>query len=171
VFIASSIIHMVLKYHNSDYRGFSNEDEVRAAIRKGAAGPGQYAVPYCASMDEMKKPEVKAKYTEGPVGLVLLRQPGEMSMGPYLTQWFVVNVVIAIFCAYVASRTLAAGTDYLQVFRITGTVAFVGYAAGGWISGIWMGVPRGSVIKSTVDSLIYALVTGGVFGWRWPDAM
>ena len=31
VFVASAIIHMVLKYHNSDYRGFPNEDEVAAA--------------------------------------------------------------------------------------------------------------------------------------------
>lgn len=171
VFLASSIIHMVLKYHNSEYRGFPNEDEVRAAIRKGNAGPGQYTVPYCASMEEMKKPEVMAKYAEGPVGLVLLRKPGGMSMGPYLTQWFIVNIVIAVFCAYLASRTLPAGAEYLQVFRVTGTVAFVGYAAGGWISAIWMGVPWSGAIKGTVDSLIYALVTGGVFGWRWPEAM
>ena len=26
VFVASSIIHMVLKYHNADYRGLGNED-------------------------------------------------------------------------------------------------------------------------------------------------
>ena len=35
VFITSSIIHMVLKYHNRDYRKLPNEDAVRAAIRAG----------------------------------------------------------------------------------------------------------------------------------------
>ena len=170
VFVASSVIHMVLKYHNSEYRGFPNEDEVAAAIRKGNPAPGQYALPYCVDMKEMEKPEMQAKYASGPVGLMLVRKAGKMSMGPYLTQWFVVNVVIALFCAYLASRTLAPGAEYLSVFRVTGTVAFVGYAAGGWISGIWMGVPWSSVRKGTLDALIYALVTGGVFGWRWPGA-
>ena len=62
VFVASAVIHMVLKYHNSDYRPFPNEDEVAAAIRKGSPAPGQYAIPYCTDMKEMEKPEMKAKY-------------------------------------------------------------------------------------------------------------
>ena len=168
VFVASSIIHMVLKYHNSDYRPFANEDEVAAAIRKGNPAPGQYVIPYCADMKDMEKPEVKAKYASGPVGLFLARKAGAFSMGPYLGQWFVLNLVIAVFCAYVASRTLVPGTEYLQVFRVTGTVAFLAYAGGSWSSGIWMGMPWPSVGKATLDGLIYGLVTGGVFGWRWP---
>ena len=40
VFIVSAIIHMVLKYHNSDYRRLPNEDEVRAALRKRQPGAG-----------------------------------------------------------------------------------------------------------------------------------
>ena len=42
VFIVSSIVHMVLKWHASDYHGFSNEDEILAAIRKGNPSPGIY---------------------------------------------------------------------------------------------------------------------------------
>jgi hypothetical protein len=168
VFVASAIVHMVLKYHNSDYRGLSNEDEVAAAIRKGNPAPGQYAIPYCTDMKDMEKPEIKAKYASGPVALMLVRKPGAFSMGPYLGQWFVLNLVIAVFCAYLASRTLVPGTEYLQVFRVTGTTAFLAYAAGGWASGIWMGIPWSSVWKATFDALLYGLVTGGVFGWRWP---
>ena len=41
VFAASSLIHMVLKWHNSDYRKLANEDDVRAAIRAGNAAPVQ----------------------------------------------------------------------------------------------------------------------------------
>ena len=46
VFLASSLIHMVVKWHASDYRALSNEDEVRAAIRKGSPSPGQYVLPW-----------------------------------------------------------------------------------------------------------------------------
>jgi hypothetical protein len=62
VFIASSILHMVLRFwHGPDCRGFSNEDELRAAMRKGGAGVGMYMVPYCKPED-MKKPETQQKF-------------------------------------------------------------------------------------------------------------
>ena len=170
VFVASSIIHMVLKYHNSDYRGLPNEDEVAAAMRKGNLTPGQYAIPYCSDMKEMAKPEMVAKYTSGPVALVLLRKPGAISMGPLLGKWFLLNLVVAVFCAYVAGRTLGPGTEYLSVFRIVGTTGFLAYAAGGWSAGIWMGVPWNAVWKGTFDALIYGMVMGGVFGAMWPGA-
>ncbi len=31
VFIASSLIHMVFKWHNSDFKKLTNEDDVRAS--------------------------------------------------------------------------------------------------------------------------------------------
>src|SRR5258707_11307856 len=71
VFIVSSVIHVALKYHNSDFKKLSNEDEVRAAIRKGAPGPGQYMVPHCSEGGK-KDPAVMQKFVEGPVGLVVL---------------------------------------------------------------------------------------------------
>ena len=46
VFVISSLVHMVFKWHASDYKGFANEDAVRAAIRAGNPAPGQYVVPY-----------------------------------------------------------------------------------------------------------------------------
>lgn len=170
VFVASSIIHMVLKYHNSDYRPLPNEDEVGAAMRKGNLAPGQYTIPFCQDMKEMAKPEMVAKYASGPVALMLVRKPGPINMGPYLGQWFLLNLVIAVFCAYLAGRTLGPGAEYLSVFRVTGTVAFLAYAGGGWSAGIWMGVPWRAVWKATFDGLVYGLVTGGVFGWLWPMA-
>ena len=45
-FIASSILHMVLQaWHRPDYHELSNEDEVRAAIRKGKPATGMYLLP------------------------------------------------------------------------------------------------------------------------------
>ena len=56
IFVVSAIIHMVLKYHNSDYKPLPNEDAVRAAIRAGNPAPAQYVMPYCADMKDMEKP-------------------------------------------------------------------------------------------------------------------
>lgn len=168
VFLASSLVHMVIKWHNSDYGRLPNEDDVRAVFQKGNAAPGQYVVPWCQDMKEMANPEVQKKYTEGPVGVFYLLKPGLPNMGPMLGKWFGFNLLVSIFVAYLASRTLQTGTPYLQVFRATGTAAFMTYALGALPAAIWMGKPWRVAGKEIVDGLLYALVTGGAFGWMWP---
>jgi hypothetical protein len=168
VFVASSLLHMVLTYHRSDYHKLPNEDAVGAAIRAGNAAPGQYLIPHM-SMTEMRSPEGIEKFKKGPVGMLFLRQSGAPAMGKNLVQWFVYSVVIGVFVAYVASRTLGAGAPYLKVFRVAGTVAFLAYAAGAPIDSIWRGQTWGATVRAIFDGLVYALLTAGTFGWLWPQ--
>ena len=67
VFIASSIIHMVLRYHRTDYREVPSEAEVMEALRRFAIPPGDYIVPHVSSPDAMKSPAFKEKMLRGPV--------------------------------------------------------------------------------------------------------
>lgn len=168
VFVVSSIVHMVIKWHNGDYRGFANEDEVRQAIRKSNPAPGQYMVPYCQGMKDLEKAEMQQKFVEGPIAFLMVRPSGLPKMGASLTQWFVLTLVVSIFVAYLGSHTLAAGSPYLVVFRVTGTAAFLAYAGSVPTRAIWQGEPWPSVTKHVVDGLAYALVTAGTFGWLWP---
>lgn len=168
VFAASSLIHMVLKWHNSDYQALPNEEEVRAAIRKGTPAPGQYVLPHCADMKDMEKPELQQKYKDGPVGFLMLSPSGAPNMGKALGMWFLYSIAVAFMAAYVAGHTMASGTHYLQVFRVVGAVTFLTYAGGSVQMGIWMGKPWGSVVKDLADGLIYGLVSAGAFGWLWP---
>ena len=168
VFIASSIIHMVLKYHNRDYRPLPNEDAVRAAMRAGNPPPGQYIIPYCGEMKEMQKPEVQQRFTEGPVGVLNLMRPGLPRMGNYLTQWFAFLLVVSLFVAYVAAHSIPPGATYLHVFRVVGATAFLAYAAGVVPASIWMGKPWKIAWKEVFDGVVYGLVTAGTFGWLWP---
>ncbi|MFN7957894.1 MAG: hypothetical protein U0P46_06200 [Holophagaceae bacterium] len=168
VFIASSLVHMVLKWHASDYKTLANEDEVRAAIRKETPAPGQYVMPHCADMKDMGKPEMQAKYQEGPVAMLVVMPNGSPAMGAALGKWFVYTVLVAFMAAYLAGRTLAPGTHYLQVFRVVGAVSFLAYGFGSIQMGIWMGKPWSSVAKDLADALIYGLLSAGVFGWLWP---
>ncbi len=167
VFIASSIIHMLLGYHNRDYTRLPNEDVVRAAIRAGNPEPRQYIIPHC-EMKEMRSPEMQQKFVEGPVGVLNLRRPGPPGMGPQLGQWFVFNLVTSFFVAYVAAHTIPSGTTYLEVFRVVGAVTFLAYAFGQIPAAIWMGKPWPVASKEVLDGLIYGLVTAGTFGWLWP---
>jgi len=168
VFIASSLIHMVFKWHNKDYRGLTNEDAARAVLKAGSAGPGQYFIPHCADMKDMAKPEMQQKFVEGPVGMVVIRPSGAPKMGPQLAQWFVLSLVVAGVAAYVAARTVPFGASFLAVARVVSLVTFMAYATGGLTSAIWFGRPWGSALKDVLDAFIYGLVTAGVFGWLWP---
>jgi hypothetical protein len=168
VFIVSSVLHMLLTYHRGDYLKFSNEDEVRAAIRAGSPSPGQYLLLHAMGPNALKEPSMIEKFKQGPSGLVFIRQSGIPNMGPLLVQWFIYMLVVSLFAGYVASATLPTGTPYLKVFQVVGTVAFVSYAAARTQSVIWQGEPWTVAIKEMIDGLIYGLLTAGVFGWLWP---
>jgi hypothetical protein len=168
VFFASSILNMVLKFwHTPDYHGFSNEDEVGAAIRKGNPAPGMYALPYCTP-DAMKKPEMQEKFKTGPLGMVALRQAGSMNMGASLGQWFVFCLLVSILCALLAAHTIDAGAVQTHVFKVLLLVAFMGYTVGSLPNAIWWGHPWVVTIKHAVDGLIYALITAATFACFWP---
>jgi len=168
VFVVSSLIHMVFKWHNSDYRPLPNEAAVRSAFQGTDVAPGMYALPYCADMKDMGSEDMKRKYEEGPVAMVLVRPRGAVQMGTYLGQWFALTVAVGFATAYLASRTLAPGTPYLQVHRVTGTIAFLAYATGSVVNAIWMGYPWRAALKDAFDALLFGFVTGGAFGWLWP---
>ena len=168
VFVASSIIHMVLGYHRSDLKRVPSEDAFLEAFRKLGIAPGDYAVPCAGSMKEMKEPAFVAKMKRGPRVFMTVIAGGDPSMGKSLTLWFLYSVVVGIFAAYVAGRALEPGAHYLAVFRFAGCTAFVGYALALWQHSIWYQRAWGTTIRSTIDGLIYALLTAGTFGWLWP---
>lgn len=169
VFIASSFVHMVFKWHAPDYRKLANEDEARAAIRKGAASPGQYSVPHCLGPKDMQDPEIQKRFTEGPVAMMWVLPNGMPSMGKMLGQWFALNLLVSFLIAYVAAHTLAAGAAPLHVLRVTASIGFLAYAIGSISDGIWFGKPWAAVGKDLADALIYAFAGGAAFAWLWPQ--
>ena len=168
VFVASSIMHMVLPYHKSDYRKLPQEDTVVDALRAAGVSPGPaYHFPH-TTHKEMKSPEVVEKFKRGPIGLLTVIPSGAPAMGKYLGLWFAYCVVIGIVVACVAASTLAPGTRYPMVFHLVGLAAFLGYGLGQIQDSIWKGQTWGVTAKHVFDGLIYALLTAGTFGWLWP---
>jgi hypothetical protein len=168
VFVASSVLHMVLPYHKSDYRKLPEEDRVVDVLRAAGVTPGPaYHFPHTTHI-EMKSPEVVEKFKRGPIGLLTVIPSGPPAMGKYLGMWFVYCVVVGIFAAFVAGSTLRPGTRYLVVFHLTGLAAFLAYGVGHLQDSIWRGQFWGVTAKHVFDGLIYALLTAGTFGWLWP---
>jgi hypothetical protein len=168
VFVASSVIHMALPWHKSDYPKLANEDKVMDAIRALSIPPGDYMLPKPASNQEMRSKEFDAKVARGPVMLMTIYPAGSMSMTRPFVGWFVYALVIGVFAAYITGRALPPGANYLQVFRFAGSIAFIGYSAALWQFAIWYRRSTLTTVKSTIDGLIYGLLTAGTFGWLWP---
>src|ERR1041385_4024831 len=171
IFFASFIMHMVLTYHRSDYRALPDEEHITEALRSAGVTRGPaYFFPYFAFKD-MKSPSTIEKMKRGPVGFLTVLPSGPPAMGKNLVQWFLYCVVISIFSAYLSGRTLAPGTAFLQVFRVVGTVAFLGYGAAHIQESIWSGRSWIVTLKHLFDSVIYALLTAATFGWLWPKSI
>jgi len=168
VFFGSSLLHMVLRYHRTDFRQVPQEPTVLSSLREGRISPGMYMFPYAPGPSEQKKPEVQEKFRQGPVGILTIIPSGPLNMGRYLGMWFAYCLLVSFFVAYVTGRTLPPGTSYLQVFRVAGTVGFMIYGLSYIANFIWSGWPASTTLKHMLDGLIYGLLTGGTFGWLWP---
>ena len=165
VFVASSIVHMLLPYHRSDYKQLPNEEAARAALK--GVPPGMYMVPWCTH-NKADMAAARPKFVEGPVGGITIRPNGEINMGRFLGLWFLFCLLLSYFTAYVALHTLPRGAHYTEVFRIVGATAFIGYGLSQFQNSIWKGQPWANTVKEILDGLLYALLTAGAFGWLWP---
>lgn len=166
--ISSMLIHIALKYHNSDYQRLENEDEVMGSVAKGNPGLGIHTFPYAVDMSAMKDPAVQEKFARGPVGFVTVFPTGMPNMGKLVPMQVGYFFLGCILIAYAATLGLAPGSDYLVVFRFVATVGFLAF---GWAVvpfSIWFGHPWSTCCKYLLDALIYGLVVAGSFAWLWP---
>lgn len=168
VFLLSALVWTAMPHHKTEWARLPNEDGVGDAIRAGSPAPGLYALPYMGDMKEMGTPEGKAKMERGPIVYLTVAPNGVPAMGPMMAKSLLASIVIALFVAYVGWHTLPAGTEYLKVFRVAGTITFMTYALGSISDSIWFARPWKSFALCCADALLYGLVLGGVFGWLWP---
>jgi hypothetical protein len=161
VWIASSIIHMVLPHHKKEFAGLPDEETLNTALE--GVKPGQYMFPWAADMEEMKDPAYIEKQKKGPCG-VLTVWPGPANFGRNLGMMLAFYLVVGAIVAYVVHHSgVNADTPYMTMFRIAGTTAFMAHGLG-WMPGmVWFG--QKGFWTYTFDALVYALVTAGVFGW------
>jgi len=168
---ASGLIHMLIKYHNSDFQKLANEDEVAAALGQGSPNLGLHHIPHCADMSEMANEAMQEKFKNGPVGMVIIFPNGMPNMGKYLGQQFAYFLVGCALIAYCASFALAPGSDFMTVFRVFTSIGFIAF---GWATipySIWFGFQWSMTMKYLVDAAIYAMVVAATFGWLWPAAV
>lgn len=170
VFIASSAINMALKFwHTPDYRRFSNEDEIAAAMRKGSPPPGQYMIPFCEP-SAMKDPAMQEKFRQGPIAKINVSPSGMPNLGKFLGMWFVFCLIVSLACAGLAAHALPPQPGTHVIWHTVGLAALLGYSIGEGTNSIWRGQPWIVSIKYAIDGLVYAIITAATFAWLWPSA-
>ncbi|MDX1429254.1 MAG: hypothetical protein R3282_03155 [Rhodothermales bacterium] len=170
VFLAGFVLHMVLPHHHTDFAKIGDEERFSVEIRAHDLARGQYACPFAASPVDLKDPAFQERVAEGPVGIITI-WPDEI--GPssgQLARHFLHVLVITIFVAYLTGTTVSAGMEYLKVFQVAGTAAFIGYAGAHPGESIWYHRSWPMTWKYVFDSLVYAGLTAGFFGWLWPGS-
>lgn len=166
VFVASALIWAVLNIHKNDWKKLPDEDALMDTVRSTNARPGHYFFPSHLGVDA-RGAEYKEKAKRGPCGIVTLFDPSA-GMGKNMALGFIFNLVVSFFVAYLASRTMAEGEEYLQVFRVVGTTAFLAYGFGQVPNSIWFGKPWIATVRDLLDAFIYAMLTAGAFAGFWP---
>ena len=119
VFIASSLLHMLLPFHRGDLKRVPAEDEVMEALRKFDIPPGDYMVPCMQGMSKDERSTFAEKYRRGPALMMTVFRRGNLSMGPSLAKWFVYLLVVGVLAVPssgaqdVADRLVAAGVKII----------------------------------------------------------
>jgi hypothetical protein len=83
VFVASSIMHMLLPYHRGDYQRLHDEDWLLAALCAAGLKRGLYISPF-GTHKEMKSPALMEKCKQGPVGMMTVFPSGPSVMPKFL---------------------------------------------------------------------------------------
>src|SRR5438094_10351663 len=107
----------------------------------------------------------------GSLGLLTVHPSGPTSMGKNMFKCFLYCVVISSFAAYLSGRLLPPGTAVLQVFRVIGTVAFLGYGAADAEESVCVGRSWVMTLKHRFDAVIDALHTAAIDGLVSPNAL
>lgn len=168
---ASALIHMLIKYHNFDYKKLSNEEQVGDALREGNPKPGLYHMPHCTDMKEMNNETMQAKFKKGPIAMISVFENGMPPMGKLLAQQLAFFLGGCFLIAYVATLSVTPSVEFIVVFRFIMIISFITFGYGLIPESIWMGRPWATCLRYLLDALIYAVIVAATFAWLWPTVI
>jgi len=167
-FLASSVIWMALPHHRQEFRAPPNQDELADVLRRGGVQPGSYYFPHADRSDRDAFAAAMKKAEQGPAGVLYVRPSGPFNMGKTMLQQVLFFLVVSFFVAYLTHHAVPDGSEYLRVFQVSGTAAFMAHWLGTIPESIWFARPWRNQFIQLVDALIYTGITAGVFGWLYP---
>jgi hypothetical protein len=170
VWIVATLFGMPFLHHKNDFIGLEPQQEsaLLEYLRTSGIKPGNYLFPDFRTREAMESEKVKRALSEGPVGHLCLWRP-PLSMGGKLAATFLVYLVVSTLIAYLASVALPKAAGFARVFQVVGTAGVLAYCFAFLPSAIWFGAYRRTMVAGIVDGIIFGLITGAIFAWRWPQ--
>ena len=165
LFFIGFITWMILPVHKGDWNELPDEDAFSQALRDMNVPKGNYMFPYCADAEQMKSEAFMQKQQQGPVGVIQIwEECGKM--GKQLGCQFFFLLATSFCLAYLATLGVAAGAEFMEVFRFVGTAGILTYCAANVPSNIWF---RSRITGHLIDGILYGLATGLIFALLWPE--
>ena len=168
VWIVSTIFGMPFLHHKNDFIGLplSQEDALMEFLRKSGVKSGNYLFPDFRTRQAMESGKVQKAWREGPVGhLSVWKTP--VTMGDKMVGAFVVHLVVSTLIAYLTRVALPGAAPFAKVFQVAATAGILAYSFSFIPNALWFGAYKRTIVASIIDGIIYGLVTGAIFAWRW----
>lgn len=165
-FIWSFLSWTVLPLHSNDWSDLDDDTPLRTAIRGLKLPPGTYLFPRAKNHAAAQTPEFKAKYAEGPFGIVTIMRP--VNMGRNLLLTFLVFTCVSTLIAYLASVNLPRGAAFGKVLQTTATAGILAYCFSFLPNAIWFSGRGRAVLACFIDGLVFGTLTGVAFAALWP---
>lgn len=165
LFFASFLSWMVLQLHRDDWKKLDKEDEFLKAMQDLDVPLGNYMFPGCNSPDEMKSEEYQQKWNAGPSGIMTVFP--KVNMGKKLVLTFVYFLIISFALAYLSTLAIAPGAEFMAVFQFMAIAGLLTFLSANVQHSIWF---HNRIIGHVIESILYALIVGLIFGLMWPAA-
>jgi len=161
MFIWGAISHMALPLGTMGLSTLSNEDAVLGVMKSSIPEPGLYFFP---GMDLSRKATAveeaawRAKYVDGPTGLLLYHPQGSQPMSPrQLLVEALSDIAAALAGAFILAR-LAGGLGLRTlIMGLLGLVAWLSISVSYWD---WYGFPCAFTVAEGIDQVVGWLFSG-----------
>lgn len=171
VWVVSTVFGMPFLHHKNDWVGLppAEEDAFMTFIRSRGNGmaPGNYLFPDFRTREAMESERVGRALREGPVGHLSLWRP-PLGMGGKLAATFFVHLAASTLIAYLACITLPRAAEHARVFQVVGSAGILAYCFSFIPNAVWFGASGRTIMLGIIDGVVYGVITGAIFAWRWP---
>jgi hypothetical protein len=167
IWIISAVVWMALPHHKHDFIGLPDEDGFMDYLRQSGIKPGNYVFPDFRGREAMKSEKIQKALEHGPVGHLSV-WPTPLTMGGKLVATFIVYLVVSTLIAYLTRVALPGAAPFAKVFQVAGTAGILAYCFSHIPTAVWFGSYKRTIIANFVDGIVYGLITGALFAWRWP---
>lgn len=167
IWVLSAIVWMALPHHKQDFIGLPDEDGFMDYVRKSGIKPGNYVFPDFRGREAMKSVKIQKALEEGPAGHLSVWQT-PLTMGGKLVGTFIVYLVVSILIAYLTRVAIPGPAEFAKVFQIAATAGILAYSFSFIPNALWFGAYKRTIIASVIDGIVFGLITGAIFAWRWP---